>query len=67
MDALSYGLPELDDATRLRWAMVLGLKTWLHEDMIEPFRWSGSMHLLAIGFRIIPFRGIQKLVTYILN
>ena len=49
MGALSYGLPELDDATRLRWAMVLGLKGWLHDDMVEPFRWSGSMHLFAIS------------------
>lgn len=49
MDALRQGLPELDEATHLRWAMVLGLKTWLHEDMIEPFRWSGAMHLFAIS------------------
>ena len=49
MGALSLGLPELDDATRLRWAMVLGLKEWLHDDMVDPFRWSGSMHLFAIS------------------
>ena len=49
MGALSYGLPESDDATRLRWAMVLGLKGWLQDDMVEPFRWSGSMHLFAIS------------------
>ncbi|XOV73204.1 MAG: ComEC/Rec2 family competence protein [Verrucomicrobiota bacterium] len=49
MNALSHGLPEMDEATQLRGAMVLGLKSWLNEDMIEPFRWSGSMHLFAIS------------------
>ncbi len=49
MRTMNQGLPEVDDATKLQWAMVLGWKTWLHDEMIEPFRWSGSMHLFAIS------------------
>lgn len=49
MQTMTHGLPFIDDATRLQWAMVMGWKTWLYEDMVEPFRWSGSMHLFAIS------------------
>ena len=49
MHTMTRGLPEVDDATRLQWAMVLGWKTWLYDEMAEPFRWSGSMHLFAIS------------------
>ncbi len=49
MQTMTKGLPKVDDATRLQWAMVLGWKTWLYDEMAEPFRWSGSMHLFAIS------------------
>ncbi len=49
MHTMTRGLPEVDDATRLQWAMVLGWKTWLYDEIAEPFRWSGSMHLFAIS------------------
>ena len=49
METMTLGLPEVDEATKLQWAMVMGWKTWLNEDLVEPFRWSGSMHLFAIS------------------
>lgn len=49
MHTMTKGLPNVDEATRLQWAMLLGWKTWLYDEVAEPFRWSGSMHLFAIS------------------
>ena len=49
MHTMTKGLPKIDEATKLQWAMVLGWKTWLYAEVAEPFRWSGSMHLFAIS------------------
>ncbi|MDG1890815.1 MAG: ComEC/Rec2 family competence protein [Verrucomicrobiota bacterium] len=49
MKTMMRGLPVMDDSIKLQWAMVLGWKTWLHDDMLIPFRWSGSMHVFAIS------------------
>jgi competence protein ComEC len=46
---LAEGLPHEDDSLRLTWAMVLGWKTALRDDVAEPFRHSGTMHVFAIS------------------
>lgn len=45
---LSHGLPE-DQQVRLLWAMVLGWRTALTDEVAEPFMQSGTMHLFAIS------------------
>jgi competence protein ComEC len=46
---LAEGLPEEDDSLRLMWAMVLGWRAGLTEEVAEPFRHSGTMHVFAIS------------------
>jgi competence protein ComEC len=46
---LAQGLPAEDDALRLTWAMVLGWKTALTDEVAEPFRRAGTMHVFAIS------------------
>ena len=43
------GLPEQDKALELLWAMSLGWRTALTEDVAAPFMRSGTMHLFAIS------------------
>jgi competence protein ComEC len=46
---LAEGLPCEDDSLRLTWAMVLGWKPGFSDDVAEPFRHSGTMHVFAIS------------------
>lgn len=49
MAALQRGLPTEDTAVDLLWAMTLGWRTALTDDVSEPFMRSGTMHLFAIS------------------
>ncbi|MGI8967442.1 MAG: ComEC/Rec2 family competence protein, partial [Limisphaerales bacterium] len=56
---LQRGLPEEDEALRLIWAMSLGWKTALTDEVSEPFMRSGTMHIFAIsGLHIALISGI---------
>lgn len=58
-DVLARGLPAEDEALRLQWAMVLGWKTALTDEVSEPFMRSGTMHIFAIsGLHIALIAGI---------
>lgn len=46
---LARGLPEEDDELRLLWAMTLGWKTAMVDEVEEPFLRSGTMHVFAIS------------------
>lgn len=46
---LARGAPEEDEALRLLWAMTLGWKTALVDEVEEPFQRSGTMHVFAIS------------------
>ncbi|MBX3745443.1 MAG: ComEC/Rec2 family competence protein [Verrucomicrobiae bacterium] len=46
---LARGLPEEDEVLRLIWAMTLGWKIGLTDEVEEPFMRSGTMHLFAIS------------------
>lgn len=55
---LKRGLPE-DESQGLLWAMALGWKTALNNEVNEPFMKSGTMHLFAIsGLHIALIAGI---------
>ena len=56
---LALGLPEEDLSLRLLWAMTLGWKTSLTDEVSEPFMRSGTMHIFAIsGLHIALIAGI---------
>jgi len=46
---LARGLPEEDEMLRLNWAMVLGWRAALTNEVSEPFMRSGTMHIFAIS------------------
>lgn len=46
---LARGLPAEDESLRLVWAMALGWKTALTDEVSEPFMRSGTMHIFAIS------------------
>lgn len=46
---LARGLPEEDEALRLLWAMTLGWRMGLTDEVSEPFMKSGTMHVFAIS------------------
>jgi competence protein ComEC len=46
---LARGLPAEDESLRLTWAMALGWRTALTDEVAEPFMRSGTMHLFAIS------------------
>jgi competence protein ComEC len=55
---LARGLPE-DESLRLLWAMTLGWKTGMTEEVNEPFIQSGTMHIFAIsGLHIALLAGV---------
>jgi competence protein ComEC len=55
---LARGLP-LDESVRLQWAMVLGWKAALTDEVSEPFMRSGTIHIFAIsGLHIALIAGI---------
>ncbi|WCJ58799.1 ComEC/Rec2 family competence protein [Fontisphaera persica] len=47
--ALAHGQPETDDAVKLLWAMLLGWRAGLTDEIAAPFMQSGTMHLFAIS------------------
>ncbi|HKS38851.1 MAG TPA: ComEC/Rec2 family competence protein, partial [Verrucomicrobiae bacterium] len=56
---LARGLPSEDESLRLVWAMALGWKTALTDEVSEPFMRSGTMHIFAIsGLHIALIAGI---------
>jgi ComEC/Rec2-related protein len=56
---LARGLPEEDEPLRLTWAMALGWKTALTDEVSEAFMRSGTMHVFAIsGLHIALIAGI---------
>jgi ComEC/Rec2-related protein len=56
---LAHGLPVEDEELRLLWAMTLGWKTALTDEVAEPFMRSGTMHVFAIsGLHIALIAGI---------
>ena len=59
MATLARGLPVADAELRLLWAMALGWKTALTDEVTEPFMRSGTMHIFAIsGLHIALIAGI---------
>jgi competence protein ComEC len=46
---LARGLPAQDKSLRLTWAMVLGWRSSLTDEVAVPFRRSGTMHVFAIS------------------
>ena len=56
---LAKGLPEEDEPLRLLWAMVLGWKPALTQEVAQPFMRSGTLHIFAIsGLHIALIAGI---------
>ncbi|MBM3876416.1 MAG: DUF4131 domain-containing protein [Verrucomicrobia bacterium] len=56
---LARGLAAEDESLRLLWAMTLGWKTALTDEVSEPFMRSGTMHIFAIsGLHIALIAGI---------
>jgi len=56
---LARGLPGEDEPLRLIWAMTLGWKPALTDEVYEPFMRSGTMHIFAIsGLHIALITGI---------
>ena len=56
---LARGLTPDDPALRLRWAMLLGWRGAVTEDLSEPFLKSGTMHVFAIsGLHVMLIAGI---------
>lgn len=56
--ALAHGLPD-DESLRLQWAMTLGWKAALTDEVSEPFMRSGTLHIFAIsGLHIALIAGI---------
>jgi ComEC/Rec2-related protein len=58
-EIMRYGMPVEDDALRLNWAMMLGWKPGLTEEVSLPFMRSGTMHIFAIsGLHVAMIAGI---------
>ncbi len=65
---LALGLPTEDEPLRLLWAMTLGWKTALTDEVSEPFMRSGTMHIFAIsGLHIALIAGILVAVLRVLQ
>ncbi len=57
--SLQRGLPEEDKSLRLLWAMTLGWRPALTDEVSEPFMRSGTMHIFAIsGLHVALISGI---------
>lgn len=56
---LSRGLPKTDEPLRLLWAMTLGWRSALTNEIYEPFMQSGTMHIFAVsGLHVALIAGI---------
>ena len=65
---LAKGLPGEDEPLRLLWAMTLGWKTALTNDVSEPFMRNGTLHIFAIsGLHIALIAGILVSVLRVLR
>ena len=65
---LARGLPEEDEPLRLVWAMALGWKTALTDEVATPFMRSGTMHVFAIsGLHIALIAGILVALLRVLQ
>lgn len=65
---LAKGLPEEDEPLRLLWAMTLGWKTALTDEVAEPFMQSGTLHIFAIsGLHVALIAGILVSVLRVLQ
>ena len=65
---LSKGLPGEDEPLRLLWAMTLGWKTALTQEVSEPFMRTGTLHIFAIsGLHIALIAGILVSVLRVLQ
>jgi len=65
---LARGLPVEDEPLRLLWAMTLGWKTALTNEVNEPFMRSGTMHIFAIsGLHIALIAGILVALLRVLQ
>ena len=61
--ALAYGLPAPDEPLELLWAMTLGWRPALTDEVSAPFMKSGTMHIFAIsGLHIALIAGILMAV-----
>jgi competence protein ComEC len=57
--ALALGLPSEDESLRLEWALTLGWKTALTEEVSEPFVQAATYHIFAVdGLRMAIIFGI---------
>ena len=57
--ALALGLPVEDESLRLEWALTLGWKTALTEEVSEPFVQAATYHIFAVdGLRMAIIFGI---------
>jgi competence protein ComEC len=57
--ALALGLPDADESLRLEWALTLGWKTALTEEVSEPFIRAATYHIFAVdGLRMAIIFGI---------
>lgn len=57
--ALALGLPSQDESLRLEWALALGWKTALTEEVSEPFVQAATYHIFAVdGLRMAIVFGI---------
>src|SRR5206468_9477732 len=58
-NALALGLPCEDESLRLEWALTLGWKTALTDDVSEPFVRAATYHIFAVdGLRMAIIFGI---------
>jgi competence protein ComEC len=56
---LAQGLPCEDEPLRLLWALTLGWKTALTQEVSEPFMRTGTMHVFAVsGLHIVLIAGV---------
>lgn len=65
---LALGMPGEDESLRLIWAMTLGWKTALTNEVSEPFMRTGTMHVFAIsGLHIALISGMLIAVLRVLQ
>ncbi len=67
-ETLARGLPAEDESLRLLWAMTLGWRTALTDEVSEPFMRTGTMHIFAIsGLHIALITGILVALLRVLQ
>jgi len=67
-EALARGLPAEDESLRLEWALTLGWKTALTEEVSEPFVRAATYHIFAVdGLRMAIIFGIFFVLLRVLR